>query len=162
MDPSTDLSVDGNFPDILDDSLQERAVIVRSIPSSVRAATPKDLMRRLLAVTVAGVGTALTTAVPAYAHASFRPPNAPANSDQRLVLNVPVERQDHNVRVVVEVPDGFTVLGCDAKADWGCTTAPPKGRTKALVTFTRQSGTGGDDDFAFQCVRPAPAGTSSR
>ena len=55
----------------------------------------------------------------AWAHAEFvSNSSVPANSDQKLTLNVPEEKGPtvHNTKVVFVVPSGFSVSGCDTEA----------------------------------------------
>ena len=92
----------------------------------------------------------------AWAHAEFESNSSvPANSDQKLTLNVPEEKGPsvHNTKVVVVVPSGFSVSGCE-KSGWKCEVAPASGG-RTTVTYTR-----GSDDydtrFSFGVHTPGP------
>lgn len=107
------------------------------------------------AVAVGAVLAAFPTA--AWAHAEFESNSSvPANSDQKLTLNVPEEKGQgvHNTKVVVVVPSGFSVSGCDSKPGWKCAVAPAsEGRT--TVSYSRESG-GSDTRFSFGVRTPGP------
>ncbi|HEV8627807.1 MAG TPA: hypothetical protein VG034_25490, partial [Acidimicrobiia bacterium] len=78
--------------------------------------------RAYLAAVAAGVVVAAVPAT-AWAHAVFLSSSSvPANSDQKLTLNVPEEKGSsiHNTKVVFVVPSGFSVSGCDPKPQWTC------------------------------------------
>jgi uncharacterized protein YcnI len=111
--------------------------------------------RARLAGITAGV---ILAAVPAaaWAHAVFLSSDSvPANSDQKLTLNVPEEKGPsvHNTKVVFVVPGGFKVSGCDQKPQWSCAVAvASEGRT--TVTFTRSSGDDPDGRFSFGVHTP--------
>lgn len=110
-----------------------------------------------LAAVALGVVVAAVPAT-AWAHAEFES-NSPvaANSDQQLTLNVPEEKGPsvHNTKVVVVVPSGFTVSGCE-KSGWKCEVAPASGgRTSVTYTRTRQSGDS-DTRFGFGVHTPGP------
>jgi uncharacterized protein YcnI len=113
---------------------------------------------RLAAVVAGGVLACVPAA--AWAHAVFLSSGSvPANSDQKLTLNVPEEKgpSNHNAKVVFVVPAGFKVAGCDPKPDWSCAVSgASNGRT--LVTYTRDSGTDADARFSFGVHTPAQAG----
>jgi uncharacterized protein YcnI len=126
------------------------------------AVLPRRRARRLgpgLAGVVAGL---VLAAVPsaAWAHAVFLSSGSvPANSDQKLTLNVPEEKgaSVHNTKVVFVVPAGFTVAGCDEKRDWSCAVSgASNGRT--LVTYTRSAGDSSDARFSFGVHTPGQAG----
>jgi len=101
-------------------------------------------------------------AVPAtaWAHAVFlSSASVPANSDQKLTINVPEEKGPnvHNTKVVFVVPGGFSVSGCDQKREWSCAVSgASNGRT--LVTYTRSSGTDADGRFTFGVHTPGQGG----
>jgi uncharacterized protein YcnI len=103
---------------------------------------------------------ALVAAFPAtaWAHAVFLSNSSvPANSDQKLTLNVPEEKGPsvHNTKVVFVVPAGFSVAGCDPKPQWRCAVAPAsEGRT--TVTYTREGGDDPDARFSFGVRTPGP------
>jgi uncharacterized protein YcnI len=113
--------------------------------------------RARLAAAAAGVVLAAVPAA-AWAHAAFLSSGSvPANSDQKLTLNVPEEKGPnvHNTKVVFVVPAGFSVPGCDQKPQWNCAvSAASNGRT--LVTYTRSSGTDADARFSFGVHTPGP------
>jgi uncharacterized protein YcnI len=115
--------------------------------------------RQYLAAVAAG---AVLAAVPAaaWAHAVFLSNSSvPANSDQKLTLNVPEEKGSsiHNTKVVFVVPSGFSVSGCDQKPQWKCAVAPAsQGRT--TVTYTRDSGDDADGRFSFGVHTPGQPG----
>jgi len=113
---------------------------------------------RLGAVVVGGILAAVPTA--AWAHAVFLSSGSvPANSDQKLTLNVPEEKgpNDHNAKVVFVVPAGFSVSGCDPKPQWTCAVSGAS-NGRALVTYTRSSGTDADGRFSFGVHTPGQAG----
>jgi uncharacterized protein YcnI len=92
----------------------------------------------------------------AWAHAEFEGnPSVPANSDQKLTLNVPEEKGPnvHNTKVVVVVPSGFSVSGCE-KSGWRCEVAPASGG-RTTVTYSREAG-GSDTRFSFGVRTPGP------
>jgi uncharacterized protein YcnI len=113
---------------------------------------------RLVAV-AAGVVMAAVPAA-AWAHAVFLSSGSvPANSDQKLTLNVPEEKGPsvHNTKIVFVVPAGFSVSGCDPKPEWTCAVSgASNGRT--LVTYTRSSGTDADGRFTFGVHTPGQGG----
>ena len=115
--------------------------------------------RARLAAVAAGVVTAFVP-MAAWAHAVFLSSGSvPANSDQKVTLNVPEEKGPsvHNTKVVFVVPAGFPVSGCDQKPQWSCAVSgASNGRT--LVTYTRSSGTDADGRFSFGVHTPGPAG----
>ena len=90
--------------------------------------------RGRLSLSAVAVG-AVIAAFPAtaWAHAEFQGNSSvPANSNQKLTLNVPEEKGPsvHNTKVVFVVPSGFSVSGCDPKPQWKCAVAPAsEGRT---------------------------------
>ena len=116
---------------------------------------------RLAAATavVAGIAVAAVPGV-AWAHATFLSNGSvPANSDQKLTINVPEEKGPsvHNTKVVFVVPAGFSVSGCDPKNQWTCAVSPASnGRT--VVTYTRSGGTDADARFSFGVHTPTQAG----
>ena len=113
---------------------------------------------RLAAVVAGGILAAVP--VTAWAHAEFLSNSSvPANSDQKLTLNVPEEKGPnvHNTKVVFVVPAGFSVSGCDQKPQWSCAVSgASNGRT--LVTYTRSSGTDADARFTFGVHTPGQGG----
>jgi uncharacterized protein YcnI len=113
----------------------------------------------LLAAVVAG-GIIAVVPTAAWAHAVFLSSDSvPANSDQKLTLNVPEEKGPnvHNTKVVFVVPAGFSVKGCDPKPQWSCAVSgASEGRT--LVTYTRQSGDDPDARFSFGVHTPGKPG----
>jgi len=115
--------------------------------------------RARLAAVAAGVVLAAVPAA-AWAHAVFLSSGSvPANSDQKVTLNVPEEKGPsvHNSKVVFVVPTGFSVAGCDPKPQWTCAvSAASNGRT--LVTYSRSSGTDADGRFSFGVHTPGQAG----
>ena len=115
--------------------------------------------RARLAAVVAG---GLLAAVPAtaWAHAVFLSSGSvPANTDQKLTLNVPEEKGPnvHNTKIVFVVPAGFKVAGCDPKPEWTCAVSPASGG-RTLVTYTRSSGTAADGRFSFGVHTPGQRG----
>jgi len=115
----------------------------------------RNARRARLAAMAAGVVLAAVPAA-AWAHAAFLSSGSvPANSDQKLTLNVPEEKGPnvHNTKVVFVVPSGFSVSGCDQKPQWSCTVSgASNGRT--LVTYTRSSGSDADARFTFGVHTP--------
>jgi uncharacterized protein YcnI len=124
-----------------------------------RSATRRRSRARLVGAGLAGV---VIAAVPssAWAHAVFlSSASVPANSDQKLTLNVPEEKGPsvHNRKVVFVVPSGFSVKGCDPKPQWKCdVSGASEGRT--LVTFNRESGDDPDGRFSFGVHTPGQPG----
>ena len=112
-----------------------------------------------LAAVAAGAALAVVPAA-AWAHAVFLSSGSvPANSDQKLTLNVPEEKGPsvHNTKVVFVVPSGFSVSGCDQKPQWSCAVSgASNGRT--LVTYTRSSGSDADARFTFGVHTPGQGG----
>ena len=112
--------------------------------------------RRVVVAVVAG-WAAMPTA--AWGHAEFvdRSSVRP-DADERLTLDVPEERGPaiHNAKIVVEVPSGFTVLGCDPKPEWSC--APSESGGRALITWTRTAGADPNGHFSFRVHTPGRAG----
>ena len=120
-----------------------------------RIRTPRR-RARLAAVVAGGVLACVPAA--AWAHAVFLSAGSvPANSDQKLTLNVPEEKGPsvHNTKVVFVVPAGFKVGGCDPKPQWACTVSDASGGRTA-VTYTRSSGTDADARFSFGVHTPGP------
>jgi uncharacterized protein YcnI len=115
-------------------------------------------MGRLVAVVAGGIMAAVPAT--AWAHAAFLSSGSvPANSDQKLTINVPEEKGPsvHNTKVVFVVPAGFSVSGCDQKPQWACAVSgASNGRT--LVTYTRSSGTDADARFTFGVHTPGQGG----
>jgi uncharacterized protein YcnI len=113
--------------------------------------------RASLAAVAAGAAVAAFPAT-AWAHAEFQGNSSvPANSDQKLTLNVPEEKGPsvHNAKVVIVVPSGFSVSGCEPKPQWKCAVAPAsEGRT--TVTYNRESGDDPDGHFSFGVRTPGP------
>lgn len=96
----------------------------------------------------------------AWAHPTFvSSGSVPADSDQKLVFNVPEEKgpEVHNTKVVFAVPAGFRVSGCDQKPKWECTVAGASGGRTA-VTFSRTSGNDKDEQFRFGVHTPGKPG----
>ena len=122
-----------------------------------RIRSPRRRRARLAAVVAGGVLACVPAA--AWAHAVFLSSGSvPADSDQKLTLNVPEEKGPsvHNAKIVFVVPAGFKVAGCDAKPQWDCAVSgASNGRT--LVTYTRSSGSDADGRFSFGVHTPAQA-----
>ena len=113
--------------------------------------------RARLAAVVAGSVLACIPAA-AWAHAVFiSSGSVPANTDQKLTLNVPEEKGSsiHNAKVVFVVPSGFKVAGCDPKPQWDCAVSAASGGRTA-VTYTRSAGTDADGRFSFGVHTPGP------
>lgn len=111
--------------------------------------------RATLAAAAIGAAIAASPAT-AWGHAEFESKSpVPANSDQKLTLNVPEEKglNVHNTKVVVVVPSGFSVSGCE-KSGWKCEVAPASGG-RTSVTYIRESG-GPDTRFSFGVRTPGP------
>lgn len=121
-----------------------------------------ETRRRRARLVGAGLAGLVAAAVPtsAWAHAAFlSSESVPANSDQKLTLNVPEEKGPsvHNTKVVFVVPSGFKVLGCDPKPQWKCAVSgASEGRT--LVTYNRESGDDADGRFSFGVHTPGQPG----
>jgi uncharacterized protein YcnI len=125
----------------------------------IRNGGPARRRRARLLAAAAGIVLAAVPAA-AWAHAVFLSSGSvPANSDQKVTLNVPEEKGPsvHNTKVVFVVPAGFSVSGCDPKPQWSCAVSgTSNGRT--LVTYTRSSGTDADARFSFGVHTPGQAG----
>ncbi|MEO7836230.1 MAG: hypothetical protein ABIS21_01155, partial [Acidimicrobiales bacterium] len=116
-------------------------------------------MRRTTLVTIGAAVLLATWAAPANAHSTFAQAGVPANSDQRLTLNVSEERGPdvHNVGVDAQVPSGWSALGCEALPSWQCQVAG------GVIRWTRNAGAGpsdADQAFAFT-VRTGAPGTAA-
>jgi uncharacterized protein YcnI len=112
--------------------------------------------RRVRLAAVAAGGLLAAVPMAAWGHAIFvSSSKVPANSDQKLRMDVPEEKGPnvHNTKVVVVVPGGFSVSGCDPKPQWTCTTSPASGG-RTLVTYTRSSGDDPDGHFGFGVHTP--------
>ena len=112
-----------------------------------------------LAAVATGAALGLLPAA-AWAHAVFLSSGSvPANSDQKLTLNVPEEKGGsvHNTKVVFVVPEGFSVAGCDPKPQWSCAVSGASGG-RTLVTYTRSSGDDPDGRFSFGVHTPGQRG----
>jgi uncharacterized protein YcnI len=123
---------------------------------------PSCSSRRRRARLVAAVAGGVMAAVPApaWAHAVFvSSSSVPANTDQKLVFNVPEEKGPsvHNTKITFIVPSGFSVGGCDPKPQWTCTVSGASGG-RTLVTYTRSSGTDADGRFSYGVHTPGQAG----
>jgi uncharacterized protein YcnI len=113
--------------------------------------------RVLASLALAGL---LALPTPAWAHAVFAGNSTvPPDSDQHLGMDVPEEKGPdvHNTKVLVVVPDGFTVSGCDQKPEWSCATSSASGG-RTLVTWTRTSGSNADARFSFALHTPKQRG----
>lgn len=124
------------------------------------------IARRTLAV-LAGCSL-VALGGPAFAHVSVDQKSVPPGSDQVLRFNVPVEgsgheagrpdlEQRHNVKVTVEIPDGFTAKACEAKPGWECKVNPAAGRAPHHVAFTRSGGPYDAVDSFNVSVHTAPS-----
>lgn len=85
----------------------------------------------------------------------------PADSDQALKVRVPGENPPaYNVKLVLEIPAGFTATSCADTGGWTCSITPDtsNGRS-ALLTWTRQSGGDAVDLFDFAVRTPDKNGT---
>ena len=110
-------------------------------------------MRRALAVAGALV---LALAGVAEAHVSLDKTSVPANSDQSLRAQVPGEDPPaYNVKLILEIPAGFTAKSCSDKTGWTCAIKQDttNGRS-AIITWTRQSGIDAIDFFDFVVRTP--------
>jgi uncharacterized protein YcnI len=118
------------------------------------------LRRRAGAVTLLAGGIVAALATAAWAHPAFLSSGSvPPNSDQKITMNVPEEKGPsvHNTRMVIVVPGGFSVAGCDQKPQWSCAVAPASnGRT--TVTYTRTSGEDADGRVSFGVHTPGQTG----
>lgn len=115
-------------------------------------------MKRLLTAALV-----LGSAAPAWAHATFSSPatgKVAAGTTVALAMEVPHERgdTDHNSRVDVVVPDGWTATACTAQAGWTCTAkATVSGRP--AVTWTKSDATPGQDEtFRWSAKAAGTAG----
>lgn len=120
-------------------------------------------MRRPLLLTGLLTAALVTVpALPALAHATFSSPaKVKADTDTKLILDVPNERDDpvHNTGVKMAVPSGWKPLACDAAAPWSCTveTTGSDGRTVVAWVKAADGATAGDETFSFT-VHTGPAG----
>lgn len=116
-------------------------------------------MRRTTAAVVGGCAAmALTVGVaaPAWAHASFRTPQMDPGESLDAILMVPVEVPDaENTRVVVDIPSGFVLTGCDGPFGWTCDN------TERRVTFDRVTGVADEDSFVIGLTAPTTSGPYS-
>lgn len=117
-------------------------------------------MKRTTILRLATIGlAAVLAAVPgvAWGHATFVNGTAPANADQALTLDVPEEKGPdvHNQKVIIEVPEGFTVAGCSTPGGWAC--GSQAGKKGTVVTFNRGSGPA-ETRFDLQVHTPAEKG----
>jgi hypothetical protein len=113
--------------------------------------------RILASLALAGL---LAMPTPAWAHAVFvSNSTVPPESDQRLALDVPEEKGPdvHNSKILVVVPGGFRVSGCDQKPEWSCAASGASGG-RTLVTWTRTSGSNPDAHFSFGVHTPKQPG----
>ncbi|MGH3848426.1 MAG: hypothetical protein ACRDRT_01765, partial [Pseudonocardiaceae bacterium] len=99
--------------------------------------------------------------VPAWGHAVFPTKIFPADSDQRIVVDVPHERapEDFNVAIDIAIPTGWKAPGCEAVAPWKCRIdASPH-----VVRYSKDAAAGpnaNDEKFAFN-ARTGPPGNHS-
>jgi uncharacterized protein YcnI len=125
-----------------------------------RSAARRCRRRRVRLAAVAAGAVVAAFPATAWAHPVFLGSSSvPANSDQKLTLDVPEEKGPnvHNTKVVFVVPAGFSVSGCDPKPRWKCAEAPAsEGRT--TVTYTRSSGDDPEARFSFGVRTPGQPG----
>ncbi len=96
----------------------------------------------------------------AQAHVSLDKSSVPADSDQSLQVRVPGENPPaYTVKLVLEVPAGFTALTCADKVGWTCalTQDTTNGRS-AIITWTRESGVDAVDLFDLVVHTPTRSG----
>lgn len=125
---------------------------------------------RRTALTALAAAAVVAGAVPAWGHATLEQSSVPRSSEAALNVRVPVEPSEHgdedpdlnqryNVKVSVEIPSGFTAIGCEAKPGWECKVNPKAGRTPHHVAYNR---TGGPNDavdvFGFRVTTPSKTG----
>lgn len=109
-------------------------------------------MRKTL--TALATVAALLLALPgvAGAHATVYPRSMNANSFEKFILRVPVEKESDTVKVRVEVPEGFTVSRVRPLAGWSCAvekTADGKS-VKAITWSGGKIAPGEFQEFEFQ------------
>lgn len=94
------------------------------------------LCRWILAGTVLLLLAAVT---PAGAHSTLDKQSVPADTDVELVVQAPVEEAGaYNERIVVEVPDGFTVRPCVKPPEgFRCFLRPAANPPRTLITWER-------------------------
>ena len=126
------------------------------------------LRRTTLAITA--VAVVLAGAVPAWGHATLDQSSVPRSSEATLNLRAPVEPKEHggekpdlnqryNMKVSVEIPNGFAAIGCEAKPGWECKVNPKAGKTPHHVAYSRIGGPNDAEDvFAFTVTTPAKTG----
>lgn len=118
--------------------------------------------RRVVGGAAAATLVLAATAAPAFGHATFEQKELPPDSDRGLVMSVPVEQKDaHNTKVTVRLPEGFDAFSCRVKASWSCAAEPAGSQGLARVTFTRVSDdkVGQVDLFNFSVHTPKDEGT---
>lgn len=96
-------------------------------------------------------------AAPASAHATFvSPSTAAVGSDVDFTLDVPHERDEGTINVLVriKVPDGWRAVSCDPFPTWTCSTGGGE------IDFTKDPGAAPAQDETFRFV--AHAGSSGR
>ena len=110
---------------------------------------------------------AVIAAVPAtaWAHAEFQGNSSvPANSDQKLTLNVPEEKGPsvHNTKVVIRGPVRFLGVRVRPEASVEVRRGAGQPAGARLVTYTRESGDDPDGNFSFGVHTPGPGGLPLR
>lgn len=105
--------------------------------------------------------TILLGSGPAWGHAIFPTKVFPADSDQRIVINVAHERapEEFNIAIDVSIPTGWKVTACEAVAPWKCRIdASPQ-----VLRYSKDAAAGpaaNDESFSFT-ARTGPPNTYS-
>ena len=127
-------------------------------------------MRRTTTRVLAAAAVVLAGATPAWGHATLDQTSVPRSSEADLTVRVPVEPAEHggeepdlnqryNVKVSVEIPNGFAAIGCEAKPGWDCKVNPKAGKTPHHVAYSRTGGPNDAEDvFALKVTTPAKPG----
>jgi hypothetical protein len=90
----------------------------------------------------------LLPATTAHAHASL-PPTLEVGTTSTIPLDVPHERDSHNVEVAVRIPAGWQVQApCIAQETWSCALGTDSGLQ--TVTWTKDDGADLADDETFR------------
>ncbi len=124
----------------------------------------------LIRTSLIATAVTLAPAGPAWGHATLDQTSVPRSSEASLTVRAPVEPSEHgdeepdlnqryNVKVSVEIPNGFAAIGCEAKPGWECKVNPKAGKTPHHVAYTRTGGPNDAEDvFAFRVTTPGKTG----
>jgi uncharacterized protein YcnI len=99
-------------------------------------------------VLLTALAALLVPATAARAHASL-PPALEVGTTSTIPLDVPHERDSHNVEVAIRIPAGWQVLApCIAQETWSCVLGTDSGFQ--TVTWTKDPGAALADDETFR------------